>query len=60
MLSKEEIVRAWKDKAYRLSLTPEQRAKLPKHPAGLIELTDKDLEQAAGAGMARTLRLCQI
>lgn len=35
-----EIARAWKDEAYRDSLTEEQRAKLPENPAGIIEMAD--------------------
>ena len=43
-----EIIRAWKDEEYRLSLSAEQRALLPAHPAGLIELADAELDAAAG------------
>ena len=43
-----EIIRAWKDEEYRLSLSAEQRAQLPEHPAGLIELTDAELELVVG------------
>lgn len=43
-----DIIRAWKDEEYRLSLSEEQRAVLPEHPAGLIELEDADLDNAAG------------
>ena len=32
-----QIVRAWKDEAYRNSLTQAQRDQLPAHPAGTIE-----------------------
>jgi mersacidin/lichenicidin family type 2 lantibiotic len=42
------IIRAWKDEEYRLSLSEAERALLPEHPAGLIELGDADLEAAAG------------
>jgi len=45
-----EIIRAWKDEEYRLSLSEEQRAQLPENPAGLIELTDVELEVAVGGG----------
>jgi mersacidin/lichenicidin family type 2 lantibiotic len=38
-----DIVRAWKDEEFRLSLTDDQRAMLPSHPAGPIEL-DEELE----------------
>jgi len=41
-LSNEEIIRAWKDQDFRNSLTPEQLAQLPKHPAGQIEFEDRN------------------
>ena len=47
-MSKETIIRAWRDEEYLLSLSEELRALLPEHPAGLFELTDEDLEQVAG------------
>jgi mersacidin/lichenicidin family type 2 lantibiotic len=43
-----DVIRAWKDETYRLSLSQEEQALLPAHPAGLIELTDDDLNAAAG------------
>ncbi len=43
-----DIIRAWKDEEYRLSLTDEQRAALPANPAGQIELAEADLEEFAG------------
>ena len=42
------VVRAWKDEEYRLSLTEAERAALPQNPAGLIELAETDLDQVAG------------
>lgn len=47
-MNKESIIRAWKDPAYRASLSPEQRAELPEHPAGVAELDDATLGHAAG------------
>src|SRR3972149_678811 len=41
-LSNQEIIRAWKDEAFRNSLTEEQLAQLPKHPAGQIEFEDRN------------------
>lgn len=35
-----DIVRAWKDEEYRLSLSDEQFAMLPDNPAGLVEITN--------------------
>jgi mersacidin/lichenicidin family type 2 lantibiotic len=46
-MSKLDIVRAWKDEAYRLSLSEAQRASLPANPAGEIVLSEADLEQVA-------------
>ena len=47
-MSDVDIIRAWKDPAYRRSLTPEQRAALPEHPAGFVELSDDQLVEASG------------
>jgi mersacidin/lichenicidin family type 2 lantibiotic len=43
-----DTIRAWKDEEYRLSLSEAEQAQLPAHPAGLIELTDAQLDDAAG------------
>lgn len=43
-----DIVRAWKDEAYRKSLSEEERLALPENPVGEIELTDTDLEAVYG------------
>ncbi|MBV9034251.1 MAG: mersacidin/lichenicidin family type 2 lantibiotic [Acidobacteriaceae bacterium] len=43
-----DVIRAWKDEDYRLSLNDFERALLPQHPSGLLELTDTELEGAAG------------
>ena len=52
-----DIIRAWKDEEYRLSLSDAERATLPDHPAGLIELSDADLN---AAGVADTDKLASI
>jgi len=43
-----DVVRAWKDAKYRRSLSPQQLARLPANPAGLVELTDSELKTAGG------------
>ena len=48
-MSKVNIIRAWKDETFRLSLTAEQRALLPANPAGAIELEDAQLDEVSGA-----------
>jgi mersacidin/lichenicidin family type 2 lantibiotic len=51
-MSKVDVVRAWKDEEYRASLTEAERAQLPAHPAGLIELDDEEMKAVLGAGTA--------
>jgi mersacidin/lichenicidin family type 2 lantibiotic len=43
-----DIVRAWKDEEYRLSLSDVELSSLPASPVGEIELTDADLEAVYG------------
>lgn len=51
-MSKIDVIRAWKDEEYRASLSEAERAQLPPHPAGYVELTDAELESAAGGTVA--------
>lgn len=44
-----EVIRAWKNPEYRLSLSKAEGASMPEHPAGCIELTDEELGGASGA-----------
>lgn len=48
MLSKSEIIRAWKDPQFRESLSEAELASLPENPAGLVALSDEDLDSVAG------------
>ena len=58
------IIRAWKDAEYRQSLSAAELAMMPVHPAGLIQLSDDDLESVAGGrpkltdGVCRTIVAC--
>lgn len=47
-MSNDKIIRAWKDEAFRNSLSEAERAQLPEHPVGPIELSDTELEQVIG------------
>ena len=58
-MSYRDIIRAWKDEEYRLSLSEEQRAVLPEHPAGLIELADAELDDAAGGSGQGSNNTCR-
>ena len=48
-MTRNEIIRAWRDEEYRLGLSESERSMLPENPAGAVELTDADLAEAAGA-----------
>ena len=43
-----DIIRAWKDKDYRGSLSKEQRALLPAHPAAMVDLGEEELQAVNG------------
>ena len=47
-MSYRNTIRAWKDEEYRLSLSEAERAQLPAHPSGLIEVTDPELGVVRG------------
>ena len=47
-MSKSNVIRAWKDPAYRNSLSQAERTALPANPAGAIEISDTDLGKTAG------------
>jgi mersacidin/lichenicidin family type 2 lantibiotic len=47
-MTQENIIQAWRDAEYRASLTAAERAQLPEHPAGLVELSDADLDAVSG------------
>jgi mersacidin/lichenicidin family type 2 lantibiotic len=57
-MSKQNIIRAWKDEAYRRSLSAAERALLPANPAGLIELTDAQLGAIDG-GRAQNTKITE-
>jgi mersacidin/lichenicidin family type 2 lantibiotic len=43
----EKIIRTWKDEDYRLSLSIEEQRSLPANPAGMIEISQTDLNDVA-------------
>lgn len=59
-MSIQDIIRAWKDADYRESLSEAERALLPAHPAGLIELPDADLGHAAGGVPLTEQQYCTV
>jgi mersacidin/lichenicidin family type 2 lantibiotic len=47
-MSHVDIIRAWKNSEYRKNLSAAERAKLPAHQAGLIELKGAELDSVSG------------
>src|SRR5262249_32970528 len=47
-MSKPQIIRAWKDQAYRRNLSKAERAALPEHPAGRLDLDALTAAELAG------------
>jgi mersacidin/lichenicidin family type 2 lantibiotic len=43
-----DIYRAWRDGEYYLSLSEEDRARVPEGPLGAIQLSDEELRAANG------------
>lgn len=58
-MSRRDIIRAWKDEGYRLSLSDSERSRLPANPAGIVELSDTELGDVAG-GMATVGPICSM
>ena len=48
-MSEQMIIQAWKNANYRQSLSADEQALLPAHPAGTIELHAGDLELTSAA-----------
>jgi mersacidin/lichenicidin family type 2 lantibiotic len=55
-----DVVRAWKDAAYREGLTQDDLLGVPANPAGIVELTDEQLKQASGLSgiIVTTFKTC--
>ena len=53
-------VRAWKDPVYRASLSAEERAQLPGHPSGILDLDEEQLKLAGGGIPRTTYRTCTV
>lgn len=47
-MSQKNIIRAWKDEDYRSTLSEAELAALPANPAGLVEVSDDDLNAMTG------------
>lgn len=47
-MNKLDIIRAWKDELFRKSLSSDQQALLPEHPAGEVVLSDEEMARIHG------------
>jgi mersacidin/lichenicidin family type 2 lantibiotic len=47
-MKRDQIIRAWKDEEYRSGLSESELSALPKNPAGIVELTSDEMEEAGG------------
>lgn len=47
-MSRLDVIRAWKDEAYRNSLSAAEKAMLPANPAGMVELTEAEAATVDG------------
>ena len=44
----EQLIRAWKDEDYRRSLSEGELSALPENPAGIVQLSDLEMEDVRG------------
>jgi mersacidin/lichenicidin family type 2 lantibiotic len=49
-MTKDQIIRAWKDEEFRLSLSETELGTLPEHPAGMIQVSEDEMQIAGGQG----------
>ena len=47
-MSRIDVIRAWKNEAFRQSLSEAERAMLPQNPAGSVELTAAEAAAVEG------------
>lgn len=58
-MSTQKVISAWKSRAYRERLSAAERAAMPAHPAGSVEIAEEDLGKVA-AGAAPMSRMCTM
>lgn len=54
-MKKKEVIRAWLDEEYRSSLADDQKAAMPSHPAGYMDVDDEILSKIAGGCAPTTI-----
>lgn len=54
-MKKNQILEAWRNEEYYLGLSEEERAAIPEHPAGILDVADDVLRSITG-GCALTAK----
>jgi mersacidin/lichenicidin family type 2 lantibiotic len=57
-MNPQDIIRAWKDRQFRKSLSSDEQALLPAHPAGEITLSEAELAYVHG-GFPQATLVCE-
>lgn len=57
-MSRIDVIRAWKDEAFRQSLSEAERALLPQNPAGPVELTEAEAAAVEGGRAVASCCVC--
>ena len=47
-MKKKQILEAWRNEEYYLSLSEEERARIPEHPSGILNIGDDVLKSITG------------
>jgi mersacidin/lichenicidin family type 2 lantibiotic len=56
---KKKILEAWRNEEYYLSLSAEERAEIPEHPSGLLDIEDEVLRAiTGGCGYSGASAIC--
>ena len=57
-MKKKQILEAWRNEEYYLSLSEEERARIPEHPSGLLDIEDDVLKSITGGCGGITSAVC--
>lgn len=56
---KKKILEAWRNEEYYLTLSEKERAEIPEHPAGILDIQDDVLKSiSGGCGPSATSAFC--
>ena len=55
---KKKILEAWRNEEYYLSLSAEERAQIPEHPSGLLDIEDDVLKEITGGCGNKSVYWC--